>query len=130
MTSYIALLFKDSDSDFGVTFPDFPGCVTAGETLDEARRFAAEALAFHIDGMRDAGEAIPTPSTMDTIMLDPDNHDGFGFIVDVPDPPGRAVRINVTLPEDLIAAIDHAAKNRSRFLADAARERLARLKAG
>ena len=128
MTSYIALLFKEADSDFGVGFPDFPGCVTAGETLQEAQRLAAEVLAFHIDGMRDAGETIPDPSTLDTIMLDPDHHDGFGFLVDVPDPPGRSLRINVTLPEDLIQAIDRTSKNRSGFLAEAARERLARLK--
>jgi hypothetical protein len=39
MTSYIALLRKDVDSDYGVEFPDFPGCVTAGTTLiTRARR--------------------------------------------------------------------------------------------
>jgi len=36
MANYIALLQKEEDSDFGVSFPDFPGCVTAGRTLDEA----------------------------------------------------------------------------------------------
>ncbi|MSP02061.1 MAG: CopG family transcriptional regulator [Acetobacteraceae bacterium] len=129
MTSYIALLFKDANSDYGVTFPDFPGCVTAGATQEEARRLAAEVLAFHVDGMRDDREAIPVPSTMDAIMANPDNQDGYGFLVDLPDPPGRALRINVTLPEDLIKAIDRTSKNRSRFLAEAARDRLARVKA-
>ena len=129
MTTYIALLFKDPDSDYGVAFPDFPGCVTAGTTQDEARRLAAEVLAFHVDGMRAGGESIPEPSTLDAIMGDPDNHDGFGFLVDLPDPPARSLRINVTLPENLIAAIDRTSKNRSRFLAEAARERLARVKA-
>ncbi len=128
MTSYIALLFKDPDSDYGVTFPDFPGCVTAGKTQDEARRMAAEALAFHIDGMRSGGEAVPEPSTLDAIWTDPENRDGFGFLVEVPDPPGRSLRINVTLPEDLIQAIDRTSRNRSRFLAEAARDRLARAK--
>jgi len=129
MTTYIALLFKDPDSDYGVAFPDFPGCVTAGSTQEEARRLAAEVLAFHVDGMRAGRDPIPEPSTLDAIMADPDNHDGFGFLVDLPDPPARALRINVTLPEDLIAAIDRTSKNRSRFLAEAARERLARVKA-
>jgi len=36
MTAYIALIHKDQDSDFGVSFPDFPGCYSAGSTLDEA----------------------------------------------------------------------------------------------
>ena len=128
MTSYIALLFKKDGSDYGVAFPDFPGCVTAGETLEEARRLAAEALAFHIDGMRAVGEAIPDPSTLDAVMADPGNRNGFGFLVEMPDPPGRSLRINVTLPEDLIQAIDRTTGNRSRFLAEAARERLRRAK--
>jgi predicted RNase H-like HicB family nuclease len=42
MPGYIALIRKDADSDFGVDFPDFPGCVSAGATLDEARRMAQE----------------------------------------------------------------------------------------
>jgi predicted RNase H-like HicB family nuclease len=46
MAEYIALIHKDPDSDFGVSFPDFPGCVTADATLEEARALAAEALAL------------------------------------------------------------------------------------
>ena len=49
MTALIALIRKDAASDYGVGFPDFPGCVTAGRTLDEARRMAAEALELHVD---------------------------------------------------------------------------------
>jgi predicted RNase H-like HicB family nuclease len=49
MVTYIALLRKETGSDYGVSFPDFPGCVTAGRTLEEARRLAAEALAFHVE---------------------------------------------------------------------------------
>jgi predicted RNase H-like HicB family nuclease len=45
---YIAYLHKDKGSDFGVSFPDFPGCITAGRNLEEARRMAVEALAMHI----------------------------------------------------------------------------------
>jgi predicted RNase H-like HicB family nuclease len=129
MTSYIAFLFKDPDSDYGVAFPDFPGCVTAGSTLEDARRLAQEVLEFHIDGMRGGGETIPEPSTLDEIANDADFEGGFHFLVDVPDPPGRSLRVNVMLPEDLIHAIDRTTKNRSRFLAEAARERLARIKA-
>ena len=129
MTSYIALLRKDADSDYGVDFPDFPGCVAAGTTLEDARHMAAEALAFHIDGLLEDKGELPEPRSLDAIMDDPDNHDAIGFLVDVPARPGRALRINVTLPEDLVQAIDRAATNRSRFLADAARQRLARERA-
>jgi predicted RNase H-like HicB family nuclease len=49
---YIAYLHKDKNSDYGVSFPDFPGCITAGSSLEEARAMAAEALALHVTGMR------------------------------------------------------------------------------
>jgi predicted RNase H-like HicB family nuclease len=124
MTTYIALLRKDDGSDFGVDFPDFPGCVTAGTTLDEARRLAAEALALHVDGLVEDGDSLPTPSSLDVIMADPDNADAVVFLVDVPASPVRSMRINVTLPNDLVEAIDRVTRNRSRFLAEAARDKL------
>lgn len=123
MTSYIAILHKDADSEFGVSFPDFPGCVTAGATLEEARAMAAEALALHIEGMIEDHAAIPLPSTLDAIMADPDFRDGVAFIVDAPIS-DRVVRVNVTLPEELVRRIDRVTRNRSRFLADAARSKL------
>ena len=126
MTAYIALLRKQPRSDYGVDFPDFPGCITAGRTLEEARRMASEALAFHVDGMREDGEPIPPPSPMDAIMADPQNRDAIAFLVDLPERSRRAVRINVSLPEDIVQSIDRVAANRSRFLADAARDRLKR----
>ena len=47
---YIGLIHKDTDSDYGVSFPDFPGVITAGATLDDARALAEEALSFHSRG--------------------------------------------------------------------------------
>ena len=44
MRPYIALIHKDANSDYGVSFPDLAGCITAGVTLDEARGMASEAL--------------------------------------------------------------------------------------
>jgi predicted RNase H-like HicB family nuclease len=120
MASYIALLRKDPTSDFSVDFPDFPGCITAGRTLEEARRMAAEALAFHIAGMVEDHDPIPEPSALDSVMADPENHEAVAFLVDVGTRPAKSIRINVMLPEDLVAAIDRVASNRSRFLADAA----------
>ena len=48
MTYYPALIRKEPASDVGVEFPDFPGCVTAAPTLDEALSLAGEALRFHV----------------------------------------------------------------------------------
>src|SRR5579859_1258369 len=57
---HIACLHGDAKSNFGVSFPDFPGCITAGKSLDEARRKAPEALAFHIAGMLEDGKKSPS----------------------------------------------------------------------
>jgi len=124
MASYIAILRKDPDSDYGVNFPDFPGCITAGSTLDEARAMAAEALEFHVEGMIEDGEPIPEPSSLEAVMSDPDHRDGVAILVDLPRKPNPSVRVNVMLPQDLIEAIDRVTNNRSRFLADAARKQL------
>lgn len=59
MRNYIGLIHKDADSHFGVSFPDFPGIVTAGTTLDDARAMAEEALALHVEGLVEDGVAIP-----------------------------------------------------------------------
>ncbi|MBW2343184.1 MAG: type II toxin-antitoxin system HicB family antitoxin, partial [Deltaproteobacteria bacterium] len=44
MANYIAIVHKDPKSDFGVSFPDFPGCITAGKNIDDAKDMAQEAL--------------------------------------------------------------------------------------
>ena len=120
---YFALLRKEPDSDFSVDFPDFPGCVTAGETLEEARTLAAEVLEFHIDGMLEDRLPIPPPSSLEAIMADPENAEALPFVVDVDRP--RAVRVNLTLSQADLEAIDAFArkhgKSRSTLLAEAAR---------
>lgn len=80
---YIAYLHKDRKSDFGVSFPDFPGCITAGKALDEARRLAPEALALHIKGMMNDGEPIPEASTIDDLAGDPALKGAVAFLVKV-----------------------------------------------
>lgn len=125
MTDYIALIHKEPASDYGVSFPDFPGCVTAGVTLDEARREAAEALALHIDGMIEDGEAIPAPSSLEDVMAERENREAVAFLVSAQARQTRAVRVNITLPEDVLADVDRLAGrqglSRSAFLARAAR---------
>ncbi len=83
MPAYIALVRKDPDSDFGVEFPDFPGCVSAGKDLEEARTLAEEALRFHVEGMIEDGEALPRPSRFEQIMSDPANRESVALLVDI-----------------------------------------------
>lgn len=106
---YIAYLHKDSKSDFGVSFPDFPGCITAGKSLDEARRRAPEALAFHIAGMLEDGEKIPKPSKMDDLVADADRQNAVAFLVTTDFPKSKTVRVNVTARENQIELIDRLA---------------------
>lgn len=126
MRSYIGLIHKDANSDFGVSFPDFPGVITAGTTLDDARSMAEEALSLHIEGMAEDNDAIPEPSTLEEIMSDPDNRSGVAILVSVKTAQPKVVRVNVTLPEDVLAQIDKYAEahgfTRSGLLAQAARK--------
>ena len=107
---YIAYLHKENKSDFGVSFPDFPGCVTAGRSLDEARRRAPEALAFHIAGMLEDGEKIPKPSRMDNLVGDPDRQNAVAFLVTTDFKKAKTVRVNVTARENQIELIDRLAR--------------------
>ena len=106
---YIAYLHKDKKSDFGVSFPDFPGCVTAGSTLEEARRLAVEALAMHVAGMREDGEAVPKPSTLDDLRGDPAMKGAVAFLTELREPE-KVVRINITVRKSQIAEIDRRAR--------------------
>lgn len=125
MRQYIALVHKDPDTSYGVSFPDLPGCTSAGDTLDEAREGAHEALALHLKGMAEDGEAAPEPSSLDQVMSDPENRDGVAILVVAPGTPARAVRVNITLPEDVLREIDRHAEahgfTRSGFLSQAAK---------
>ena len=106
---YIAYLHKDRDSDYGVSFPDFPGCITAGKTLDEASRMAAEALALHIQGIIEDGDGVPEPSNLDEIAKDAAKRGAIAFMVSV-DAPDATVRVNITARESQIEKIDALAE--------------------
>jgi predicted RNase H-like HicB family nuclease len=125
MRYYIGIIHKDENSDFGISFPDFPGCVSAGSTLDETLSMGREALAGHISVMADDGEAIPEPSTMDAVVADPENRDGTPVLIPAPQHSAKAVRVNITLPDADLAQIDSYAEGhgytRSGFLLSAAK---------
>jgi predicted RNase H-like HicB family nuclease len=126
MVSYVAYVRKDEDSDYGVEFPDVPGCITAGRTLDEARAMAAEALAGHLAILEDEGEPVPKPSSMDDLKGAPNQEGAILMLVDLPADFLKPERVNVMIPRHLLGRIDAAASgNRSRFLVEAAEAKLA-----
>jgi predicted RNase H-like HicB family nuclease len=129
MPTYIGILRKLPDSDYGVDFPDFPGCVTAGATLEEAQKFAIEALELHIEGLVEDGNDVPEPSSLDEVMENAAHRDGVTFLVRVAETRSRVVRVNVTFKEHVLERIDdYASKHRmtrAGFLEDAALKKLA-----
>ena len=125
MAEYIAFIHKDASSDFGASFPDFPGAITAAATLEELRVQAEEVLAFHIEGMIEDGEPVPDPASLDAITQLPDYRDAVAILaVHAPERSAATVRVNITLPEPVLKRIDRqAAKHgltRSAFLVRAA----------
>ena len=113
MANYIAIVHKESKTDFGISFPDFPGCITAGQTVDEAKDLAQEALALHVKGMIEDGDEMPAPSKLEDIMADADYADAVAYlVVSIPDTKPRTVRVNITVPEMTLKQIDAAAKKR------------------
>jgi predicted RNase H-like HicB family nuclease len=128
VANYIALIRKKKNTAFGVDFPDFPGCITVGDTLDEALSNSREALGLHIQGMNEDGERIPEPSSLEAVLKDPKNRDAVPCLVQLPRGKGRAIRINITVEENLLEEIDDAAASvgisRSAFIAEAARDKL------
>ena len=64
---YIALIHKDADSGYGVSFPDVPGVIAVGDTLDQAIAEAAGVLAFAFEDW--PGEQ-PMPRTLEALRQD------------------------------------------------------------
>jgi predicted RNase H-like HicB family nuclease len=78
---YTGLIHKDTDSDYGVSFPDLPGCIAAGRAVEEAREMAAEALSLHLEALTTQGHKVPQPSSADTVLAHPDAHDALALLV-------------------------------------------------
>ncbi len=58
-----AIVIEKAESNFSAYVPDLPGCVATGATVEEAESQIREAIAFHLDGMREDGTAIPQPAS-------------------------------------------------------------------
>lgn len=78
-TGYIALVHKDKGTSYGVSFPDLPGCISAGDTFEQAIENASEALAGHLAVMAADGDPIPGARSLDALKRD------AGFVDDSAD---------------------------------------------
>jgi len=99
-------------SAFGVIIPDFPGCFSAGDTLDEAIHEAEEAAAAWVDAQLDAGLAIPSPSQLDAIRADPRFINWVFAVIDLDlDALADTIeRVNITLPRRVLTRLDALAR--------------------
>lgn len=128
---YPIVIHKDDDSDYGVTFPDLPGCFSAGSTIEEAMTEAQEAAECHIEGILLDSEPIPVSTSIENHKTNPDFKDGIWALVevDISKLSLKSKRVNITIPERLLSSVDHYAKkhgeSRSGLLAQAVTEYMA-----
>lgn len=128
----IAIEAGDGKTAFGVVVPDLPGCFSAGDTLDEAYENAVEAIELWIETALDTGMGIPAMGNLSRHQQDTDLTGWlWGFVeVDLARLDDKTERVNVTLPQRVLRAIDaHARRQgetRSGFLARAALDRMRR----
>jgi predicted RNase H-like HicB family nuclease len=120
---YPAIVERAADG-FSVFFPDLPGCTSAGATIQQAALNSEEALAGHLLVSAQYGDEVSDPTSLDELESDPDIYEVARILVRA-ERPGKSIRLNITLDEGLVAAIDRVAKNRSGFIAEAARHQLA-----
>ncbi len=57
------IVIEPTKSGFSAYSPDLPGCVSTGRTREEVEQNMREAIAFHLDGLREEGQAVPEPHT-------------------------------------------------------------------
>lgn len=120
---YPVYVHKDQDSAYGLTFPDFEGCFSAADDLQDVERMAQEAVELHFDG---EDIPLPAPSSPEQWGGDDRFEGGYWLLlnIDTSKINSKSVRINISMPEALVKRIDQAAKrqhlSRSAFLAKSA----------
>ena len=130
LTRYPAVIHKDSDSDsdYGVTVPDIPGCFSAGASMEEALQQAREAIECHFEGLLLDNEALPMPTQDYTQLAKKSEYKGgiWHLVeIDLNKLDTRTRRVNITIPERLLTKVDryvkeHRFDSRSGFLVQAA----------
>ena len=123
---YPAIFEHDTDG-YTITFPDLPGCITCGETLEEAYLMAKDAIELHLYGMEQDNDEIPKPSLPETIKVE---QDSFVTLVEAYMPlirdemANRAVKKTLTIPKWLNDLGEERKVNFSQLLQNALKENL------
>lgn len=127
MATYFGVVHKDETSDYGLSFPDLPGCITAASSLEELDGMGREALRLHIEGLLEDGETLPEPQTYLSVYNQYAHDSGFVAVLMIAAKPrGKRVRVNISLREDDLEYIDGMARqygmDRSGFMLFAAKK--------
>lgn len=128
--SYVALIHPPAQgSGYGVTFPDLPGCISAGKTREEALERAVEALGGHIAALKADGEPLPPARDFRALQADAEVAEDIAAGSEPSRIPVIACaapkeRVNIMLGRDVLRSIDRAAAargvSRSAFIESAA----------
>jgi predicted RNase H-like HicB family nuclease len=62
------IVVEQTRTGFSAYSPDLPGCVSTGRTREDVEQNMREAIAFHLDGLREDGQALPEPNTYSTYV--------------------------------------------------------------
>lgn len=132
---YPLFIFK-TESGFDGYFPDVEGCFFAGDTLDDTVKNAETAFGQHMEVLTEMGGHVPAPRDPGDYAGDERLTTDKGFLALIEIDPTRyetkAVKLNLTMPGNLLTAIDRYIeqtgkyKNRSAFLSELARKEIAR----
>lgn len=133
---YPLFIFKAEDGTFDGYFPDVEGCMFAGPGIEDALRDAETAFAQHMEVLTEQGGHVPAPRDPADYLGDERLTADGGFLALVEIDPAKyetkAVKFNLTMPGNLLTAMDRYIeqngryKNRSAFLAELARKEIAR----
>lgn len=117
MSAYIAFIHPpENGSEWGATFPDAPGCVSGGDSFEDAVDAAREALSGHLAALASDGEPVPAARTWAEIRVDPASAEDLGgAIVQLVAPRralGERVRVDIMIDKGLLKLADEAAQAR------------------
>ena len=130
--SYAIAVIHEEKGVYGISFPDFPGCISTGRSIDEAMFKGSQALALHVAGIVEDGEALPMLRNVAQLRADPEfsvDFEGATVAAVEVELPRRTVRVNISIDEGLLERVDRAAEaagqTRSAYLIEAAKHRIA-----
>lgn len=133
MVRYVAVVESSRKRRYGAWFPDLPGCVATGRSIEELSRNAADAIRLWAEDAIESGEVLPAPRDLDDLNALEDVREslsrGATFVcIPLLLETGRPAKANISLDAGLLQSIDEAAKarglTRSAFLASAARDKI------